>query len=230
MKESFDTADENKVLQVGPGLDSNSVDMAAAMIAPHDETSNLFTPRSRSFGAWGSPSFVPSLGCTRCYKCKELGHTAKNCNYVSSIFSSAANGISKSVVPTSNMGSASFPHEIQGSMGVKTGIAQSFEEKKEDEGTSLQTVNPTIMNPSDLNVSNCSLQIVNPSNSGVLGTTSMAHLQTEFFSKAISDACANINVAYFPAAFNIGAKGTESYASRYQESLKVYPEAQIVWQ
>jgi hypothetical protein len=236
MKESYNTIEESITIpHVNIGLNSKSeksTSTLSEMAVTYDEASELLTPRSRSFTGWGTSSFVPSLGCTRCYRCKELGHTAKNCNYISSISSSVANTPPK---PTSNMVNASLPHEIQKNMGIKIGIAEGLGEKKEDEGISVQAVNlPSIkpsLDPTVLSVFNGSLQIVNPSNLSLFNSRSATLLPAEILSKSVLSASTNVSPTYLSSAFNnIGVKSTESYALRYQESLKVYPEAQIVWQ
>jgi hypothetical protein len=66
---------------------------------------------------------------------------------------------------------------------------------------------------------------------GLPNSRSATLLPAEVLSKAVLSANTNFNPTYLSSAFNnIGFKATESYALRYQESRKVYPEAQIVWQ
>lgn len=312
-------AEGSKILQPGASMDGVGEKYASALVdkAPtHDESRSIFTPRSRSFGAWGcSPSFTPSLGSTRCYRCKELGHSAKNCNNRSSMpcISSDTAGALKGVVPASSIDNTARNTQSVVEVAAKTkpttemapivkppgidrGLASKISptpvqklslivgevQQQVQEGQALGNAVPSSTPSSDAMVDlvirteeeppkqNIAQQItpmlsptqvslgagyrddatesvsikkeddtgsvrpVNPTCLGVPIGAQTATSPTECQPTVFSVPSATKSAAFLSAALGtlsgVGTKGTSPFVSRYQESLKVCPEAEIVWQ
>ncbi|KAH7434008.1 hypothetical protein KP509_07G096800 [Ceratopteris richardii] len=287
-------AEDKKPLQLTVNVDTAG---EKCLKSPsQDDARSCFTPRSRSFSGWGASSFMPSLGSTRCYRCKELGHSAKDCmsrcsmpgmssEAVSALkptaISSADNPSLWKIMPIAETTTQSMPNvtatplkpkpvmeiapitkdpanPVQGGKPVDNVVALisscvfSLEPSvKKETIDSKEVVGSSHVegsiagNAADDNGNNSGLKAENNILPVCTTNTSSVYIPSGSQMLPVSTVEGQTppllpiphavrTAATMPAAFvppnNVSMKSSSPITSRYQESSKVYPEAQIVWQ
>ncbi|KAG6541753.1 hypothetical protein Mapa_016765 [Marchantia paleacea] len=143
-KSAFKVSDESE--RRLPGSSISKIPMVKETILAEDATSSPKGLLSRakdvkridiSEGCWSALKNSPTMGSTRCYKCKEWGHTAQNCsnrstpssNYLEVGSTINPSPLSSLKNPRENLGGASSsilkgprPNSVLGGAQIQTGV------------------------------------------------------------------------------------------------------------